>query len=41
MLQVYSQVIQLYTYIIYIFFFIFFSIIDYYKISTIFPCVIQ
>ena len=43
MFQVYSKVIQytcVYTYI-YILFFIFFSIIGYYKIVNIVPCAIQ
>ena len=38
MFQVYSKVIQLYTYI---FFFRFFSIIGYYKILNIVPSAIQ
>ena len=41
MFQVYSNVVQLYIYNIYIFFSRFFSIIGYYKILNIVPCAIQ
>ena len=39
---VYSKAIQLYTYITsYVYFFRFFSLLSYYKISSIVPCTLQ